>query len=140
MKFILFILFVFAASSCNLENADQNEMQPGPSDAPLADFIIGEWESEVADNYKGEASNYKYEVEFVDAGTVKFVELSADGRLLDGITSPYDFLDANTISIDNPRIEGGERWALERNEQTLIVARTIGNETDRIVFVRMVNK
>lgn len=129
--------FVAALSSCNLASGKQIDI---PENVPLNEFIIGKWTSEEIDNSEGKESTYKYEIEFVDDDSVKFVVLSLEGEFLDGATSKYKFVDSNSIFVDNKRVQGGEQWLLERGGQRLIIHRTIDSETDRIVFVRIANR
>jgi hypothetical protein len=136
-QLLLASLFVAAISSCNLVNGKQIDI---PDNVPLNEFIIGKWTSEQIDNSEGKESTYKYEIEFVDEDSVKFVVLSLEGEFLDGATSKYNFVDSDTIFVDNKRIQGGEQWLLERDGQRLIVHRTIDSETDRIVFARISNR
>ena len=130
-------LIVAAISSCNLVSEKQIDV---PDNVPLNEFIIGKWTSEEIDTSEGKESTYKYEIEFVDEDSVKFVVLSLEDEFLDGATSNYNFVDSNMIFVDNARIQGGEQWLLERDGQRLIVHRTIDSETDRIVFARISNR
>jgi hypothetical protein len=136
-QLLLASIFVAAISSCSLVSEKQIDI---PDNVPLNEFIIGKWTSEQIDNSEGTESTYKYEIEFVNADSVKFVVLSLEGEFLDGATSKYNFVDSNTLFVDNKRIQSGEQWLLERDGQRLIVHRTIDSKTDRIVFARISNR
>lgn len=102
---LLVSIFVAAMSGCNLANREQIDV---PAHVPLSEFIRGKWISEQIDRSGGKESTYKFEIEFVDQDRVKFVVLSPDGDFLDGATSKYHFVSADTIFVDNRKIQDGE--------------------------------
>ncbi len=127
-------LGVITLASCGPTHPERDDVRDVPTSMPLNQFVIGRWASKAAYDPDGKVSAYTYELDVVDANTLKYIELSLNGDFLDGTTSHYTFTDASTIFVDNKRIDGGEYWFLQREGQDLIVHRTIGGEAGRMTF------
>ena len=132
-KTILFWIFIIlVVASCSLHDSERDLDSVYPTTLPISEYIIGRWETEATFD-----DSYAYEVEFLTTNTVKFIVLTEHKRLVDGTTSDYYFVSADSIFVDNLRIIGGEEWKLVRDGQELLVYRTVFNNTTLFRFTRI---
>jgi hypothetical protein len=128
-------LFLFAAmlTSC-ISERKPIEME---ADIPLSEFIMGKWATESVLFPDGKSTTFAYEVDFKDHNTVEVV-VKEFGDPMYLTISEYNFINSNTIFVDNKRNLGGEEWVLERDGQKLKITIKVNNEEegDILILVR----
>lgn len=131
------IIVVIVATSCKFLASDSHINQEIPNDAPLSEFILGEWTTEHVYMSNGNESPFGFDINFKDYDTVEVV-VKENGEPTDMTVSQYSFIDSTVIFVDNKRIRGGETWYLERKDQQLSVFLDIddGKEGITLILVR----
>jgi hypothetical protein len=127
------LLFV-DSSGCSTRS-EQIDVPTVPSNAPLSVFILGEWLSTEVTSQTSGAIDLQYTIAFETKSQVKFIVIYPDGNR-EGHTSPYSFIDENSISVDSKRT-GSETWVLERKGDGLVITRNFGKNTTIIVLERV---
>ena len=100
--------------------------------ADFWEFIIGEWSCEIQVEDENGIYTKHYLVDFVDEDTV-FLNVSSS---IDGIRAKfeYEFIDEETISVENDRLTGGE-WQISRSGEDLFLC--IWNAENCMIFNRV---
>ena len=126
-KVVTICFLILSSLGCS-KQAAQISTPTFAENAPLADFILGEWHSIKAEDASGEITDAQFEIIFETKSEVDFIVIYLEGGA-DGDTFTYSFITSNSIFVDNKRILGGETWLLERKDGKLIVTRTVDKKT-----------
>ena len=135
IKVATFLCFVAGLSGCALPIKRTVASTP-PHDAPLSQFILGEWQSMDVVSNESNAYDIKYQIIFESEYRVKLIVIYPDQNT-EGYSFSYDFIDQDTIHVNNLRTTGGENWHLEKRNGNLIVTRYLNGSAIRIVLVRL---
>jgi hypothetical protein len=107
-----------------------------PNDSPLPQFILGAWESIDVQSSESVSSDIRYAITFDRELLVNIIVIYPSGST-EGYTFGYEFIDHDTIHVNNIRTTGGENWHLERDNGNLIVTQYLNNLVQIIVLVRV---
>lgn len=131
------LIGLLAVAGCSVPAVRTGAGNPPPGADSLADFIIGKWVSKEAVGSSGKPSRYTFEIEFTTDSFVKLAVLNEASEFLDGFTAPFQFVDTNTLFVNNQRAAGGEKWLLEREGAGLRIQRIIGPSSLTLWLVRL---
>lgn len=104
-------------SSC-INYDELNVKSDSRDDIPLAEFMMGQWESkkQITDVNGSYIEDYK--VEFIDEDNLAFTMKSPHDGFKDEFV--YQFISESTLSVENDRAKGG-KWEVRRNKENLLI-------------------
>lgn len=131
----IFLVAVLLSCATPTKTITSNFPSPTVDLALLSNYILGEWSSVDVKSDNSASIDLQYRITFQSSSKVKFTVIYPAGDV-EGYTSKYNFLDEDSIYVDNIRITGGEIWSLEAKDDTLIVTRNFDNKSTTIVLER----
>lgn len=128
------VLF-FNSLGCSAQT-EQINVPTIPYDAPLNVFILGEWLSLEVKSSESGPIELQYKIVFETESRVKFIVIYSDGNT-EGYTFTYNFINQNSIFVDNKRAIGGETWLLENKDGDLVITINADNDTIIVLLERI---
>lgn len=134
IKITTILCFSLWFSGC--ASLTKQSIAPTPSnDSPLPQFILGAWKSIDVQSSKSGSSDIRYNIIFESESQVYLIVIYPDDRS-EGYKFNYEYIDQDTIHVNNIRTTGGEIWHFEKDNGNLIVTQYFNNSSQTLVLVR----